>query len=258
MREFVDLKSIYADNHLDSENYSVYYSYTSEEELKELKEINYAKPWYTNGLKADTPYVTLFKNGHKVMMSDVPMEKETNQHFIDSANGNVLICGLGLGLIIFPLLQDQAITNITVIELDSGLIEMVGPIIKQHDHFCKLNIIEGDAFSKNDLIGEKIFDTIYFDIWISIMADNFREMKMLHSMYHSNLNTANPNCFIDSWCYDYCKKLEWQTSELIEFLKKEHPDKTIDIEREVLFINGEPMNHVTINDALLNSKHRFS
>lgn len=257
MREFVDLKTIFKDEKLNSENYSIYYSVTSDEELNNLKSIHYSKPWYTEGLKSNFPYVTLFKNGNKVMMSDVPMEKITNKNFIDNANGDVLIFGLGIGLIIFPLLQDKNINTITVVEYDLGLIEMVGPIIKKHDVFNKVKIIYGDAFLSKDKIENKLFDTIYFDIWISIMADNFKEMEYLRLMYKDKLNTLNEKSFMDFWCYEYCKKINWQTSEFIISLKKQFPKSTIDVEKEVLFIDGEPMNHLTINDSFLNSRHRF-
>lgn len=258
MREFVDLKSVYQDLKLSSENYSVYYGQASPEELEELKKLNYSKPWYTDGLEANVPYVTLFKNGHKVMMSDVPMEKNTNQHFIDNANGDVLIFGLGLGLIILPLLQDKDIISITVIELDRGLIDVVGPILKKYDIFNKITIIQEDAFTAKNVLLNKKFDTIYFDIWISILADNFKEMEKLHLTYSDNLNKENSRCFIDSWCYEYCKKLDWQTSEFLSFLKKELPDKVINIESEKLFVDGVLISHMAINDSFLNSQHRFS
>lgn len=257
MRHFIDLKNIYDNNTLRSENYTLYYTQLSQENIDNLKREHYAKPWYTEELMADTPYLTLFRNGQKIMMSDAPMEKITNQHFIDNANGDVLIFGLGIGLIVFPLLNDPDIKSITIMEFDPGLIDMVGPIIKKYDTSNKLNILYGDAFTSQDLIADKKFDTIYFDIWISIVADNFKEMLKLHSLYSNNLNTNNPKAFMDSWCFDYCKKLDWQTNEFIQFLKKEFPDKTIDVENEKLFIGGEPMDHLVINDNYLNSQHRF-
>lgn len=258
MREFVDLKEIYANEILDSENYQILYLYNSQSEIEELKKTHFCKPWYTEGLKHGVPYVTLFKKGQKAMMSDVPMEKITNQDFINKANGNVFIGGLGIGLIVFPLLRDKDIKSVTIMELDEGLISILEPIFKKHDPDNKLTIIHGNVFESNDLIGDKKFDSIYFDIWISIMADNFKEMETLHFLYAKNLNTNNLKSFIDSWCFEYCKKIHFQTEDFKKYIQQQFPNKTVDIEREILFLNGAPVEGLMITDNYLNSKHRYS
>ena len=50
----------------------------------------------------DGNYVRLWVDG-VLMMSDTHMERYTNQFFIDNAHGDVMIAGLGVGLILNAL-----------------------------------------------------------------------------------------------------------------------------------------------------------
>ena len=50
-------------------------------------------------------YMVLSVN-EQLMMSDTPMERESNQKILDMAYGDVLIGGLGLGMILFALQQN--------------------------------------------------------------------------------------------------------------------------------------------------------
>jgi hypothetical protein len=258
MRHFIDLKEIYKNEVLDSENYQIFYSSISEKEFEEMKKRNFSKPWYYDGIQPNFPYVTLYKKGQKVMMSDVPMEKSTNQNFINKANGDVLIFGLGLGLIILPLLQDEEISSITVVEIDEGLINLVKPILDKYDSHKKLKIIKEDAFNfHTKLINGEKFDSIYFDIWISITADNTEEMLKLGSIYHKFINEKNKNSFIDYWCFDYCRKLYLSTRDFIMLLKSECPDMDFKVSKEILYINGKQIENIRLNGEFFAMKHRY-
>lgn len=149
------------------------------------------------------------KNG--VWMSDTPMETVSNQNFINKANGDVLIFGLGIGLIVFPLLNCDEIKSITIIEREKEIIDMVG----QHLKSDKVTIILGDADTMEFAKGTK-FDTIYFDIWQDISSENYEHMQTLHKRYRKNLNTKNPNRFIDSWLRNHVKR---------KYLKYKREDK---------------------------------
>lgn len=198
MREFIDIEPFYPD-FLQSENYVLFKrSYSSEEEASKAKfnqSVNFMK--FPNQIALNRKYVTLLHiNSNKAMMSNHESETKTNQKFLDAAKGDVLIFGLGIGLIIFPLLEDDDITSITIIEIDNGLIDMVGKIIKQKDIYSKLEIINSDAFEYNNLISKK-YDTIYFDIWATIDEKAINEMYQLQSLYKKSLNDFG---WIDSWC----------------------------------------------------------
>ena len=138
------------------------------------------------------------KNG--VWMSNTPMETVSNQNFINKANGDVLIFGLGIGLIVFPLLNCDDVKSITIVEKEQELINMVG----KHIVSDKVTILLGDADTMEFDKGIK-FDTIYFDIWQDISSDNYEHIVALHKRYRKNLNTKNPRKFIDSWLKKHVK-----------------------------------------------------
>lgn len=161
--------------------------------------------WLTRGLKANYTYTKLLLNGN-LWMSDTPMERNSNNEFIKNANGDVLIFGLGIGLIIYPLLNDANIKSITVIEKDQKLIDLIWPILKKYDTQKALTVINGDAFEYYSYLkkGTK-FDTIYFDIWVDICTDNYEDIKRVEKPYRKFLNRENPNNFFNSWLKDYYK-----------------------------------------------------
>lgn len=263
MREFKDLGKLYLthlnqDGLLESTNYTIGFSSFSHEQLQQLQKEHSFTPWLYNSAVVGYPYITLFHKDGYTMMSDVPMEKETNQDFINRANGHVLIGGLGLGLIILPLLECDDIQSVTVIESDPGVIEIVSPILKSVDANEKLRIIHGNLFESNSIFEDNQFDSIYFDIWPTIVADNFLEMEYLNSLYANKLNLSNDKCTIDSWCYDYCKKIYVQTMDFKEFVMREHPGKDVVISKKSLYIEGVKQPDIVVDENYLNSKHRYS
>lgn len=208
-RDYIDLDTIFPQEELVSPTYKIQRVILSEQQVKmaQMRSAMDGQSWYTRGLQHDFPYVKLVKVGEGVMMSDTPMERNTNRDFIRRANGDVLIFGLGIGLIIMPLLKDKSVQSITVVELHQDLIDLVEPILKKHDVDNKLTIIHGDCFEIHNTISkERKFDVVYGDIWISINTDNYDEMKKLTKVWKYRLNRSNPDSFIDHWMQDYLKK----------------------------------------------------
>ncbi len=144
----------------------------------------------------DGKYVRLHVGG-QLMMSDTRMEKMSNWDFCKNANGHVLIAGLGIGLIvhnILPKLKDGTITQITIIEKEQDVIELVSPFFTNN----KVTIINADIFSYEPPKGIK-YDTVYFDIWPDINTENLEEIKTLHNRYKNKINRANPKHWMNSW-----------------------------------------------------------
>lgn len=141
----------------------------------------------------DGKYVRLNVNG-ELMMSDTDMEKSSNRDFVYSANGDVLIAGLGIGLILKAILEKPEVESITVIEKYQDVIDLVSPYFQNP----KLTIINADILEwvpeKN-----KKWDTIYFDIWPTICEDNLDEIKLLHNRFKNKLNRKNKDCWMNSW-----------------------------------------------------------
>jgi hypothetical protein len=199
MRYYRNLTEIYPRELLESSNYYIARGLATQEFIDQIR---VGKPKIKNLADYFEPgkeHLFLISKTEGVMMSDYPDEKITNQNFIDNAHGDVLIFGLGLGLIIFPLLDEEDVRSITIVEMDPELPNLVGPIIKQMDSSSKVNILHGNAFDYADKLNQK-YDTIYFDIWARITDESFDEMEKLHEMYRPLLKSEDG--YIDSWRYD--------------------------------------------------------
>lgn len=192
MRQFQEINDLYPETLL-SENYVIYKQILKESHLSLCT--NNIGELYKDQLVVGKEYVFLYSTVlKKTMMTNHESETITNQKFIDAAKGSVLIFGLGLGLIILPLLNDSNISKITVVEIDSGLVDIVYPILRTKDNFEKLEVINYDGFLWST---DKLYDTIYFDIWATIDKNSFNEMSILKKRYISNLKEGG---WIDSWC----------------------------------------------------------
>ena len=123
--------------------------------------------------------------GNKVMMSDTPMERETNERFLRFARGDILIAGLGLGTIILPLFPQDSVKTITVIEQSQDVFNLVYPHIKKFDTENKLSVEIDNIFNCKTT---KKFDTIYFDIWKDWSKELHEEAKTLRHKFLPNLN----------------------------------------------------------------------
>jgi hypothetical protein len=144
------------------------------------------------------------KSNGECVMSDTPMEKRTNYRFLEEAHGDVLIGGLGIGMIIIPIQEKIEVKSITILEKNPEVIELVG---KQLPLNNKVTVIEGDIFTYELAKGTK-FDSIYFDIWSYINTDVWIEMKALKIKYrkHKQSSKINPNSFIKCWAEIEAKK----------------------------------------------------
>lgn len=139
------------------------------------------------------------------VMSDTPMEKETNRDFVRNAHGNVLIGGLGIGLIILAIQDKEDVKQITVVEKNREVIELVGKQLPLNSKVC---IVNDDVFEYKPLLK---YNTIYMDIWNYINEDVYNEqMKPLINRYRKYLvpKTEDENRYIDCWCKRQAKNGE--------------------------------------------------
>jgi len=127
----------------------------------------------------------------EVIMSDTPMERRTNRMFVEVAHGQVLVAGLGIGMVLWPLFQSEKVEGVTVIELEPDVISMVEPVFRPiADETGKgFKVIEASIFDW-PLPKGMMWDTIYFDIWDTISGDNWSEMKKLNRRFSRRLNVG--------------------------------------------------------------------
>lgn len=139
-------------------------------------------------------YTRLMKNGH-LIMSDTPDEIRDHLRFMRIAKGNILIAGLGLGMVLNWLINKSEVDFITVIEIDKELIDMLTPYYQSDWVY----IIHADIFEWKPP-KTVYYDYAWYDIWNSICLDNLEEMKRLHRKFERKTTWQG------SWCR---KELEY-------------------------------------------------
>lgn len=131
-------------------------------------------------------YARLLLNG-SVMMTDADFERRTNSSFMQNAHGDVLIAGLGIGLILDPI--TSKCNSVTVVEKSSDVIALIGP------HYPSVKIVQSDIFAWQPPAGSS-WDTIYFDIWPDINSDTVAEGTKLKRRYRKYLREDG---WMESW-----------------------------------------------------------
>lgn len=108
----------------------------------------------------------------------------------------MLVAGLGLGVVLRPLLVKPEVTAVIVVEINEDVIKLVGPKFSDP----RLVIMQGDAKDDGpiDLFAERghKFETIWLDVWAGINKDNEPEMKRLTAMWRRVLA---PKGWIGCW-----------------------------------------------------------
>ena len=148
-------------------------------------------------------YIRLMHRGECVM-SDTNMEKRTNYPFCLKAYGEVLIGGLGIGMIILAIQDKPEISHITVIEKYPEVIKLVGNNLPLNN---KVEIINADVFDWKPSSGKK-YNCIYMDIWNWVNQDIYKkEMVPLTRKYSHYLvsNEIDANRFMDCWAKKQAK-----------------------------------------------------
>lgn len=147
------------------------------------------------GLEERT-YTRLLVNG-RLFMTDADFEHRSNWEVTHVASGDVLLVGLGIGMLLTRILPKDTVRSVTVVEKYRDVIQLVGP----HFQNPRLSIIEGDIWEWLPKPGTK-FDTIYFDIWLDVCTDNLDDMTKLHRRFRKFLA---PGGWMNSWCREYLR-----------------------------------------------------
>jgi len=105
------------------------------------------------------PVTNLRIDGKQVMTDDV-MHWMGMQKLAKESKGNVLVGGLGLGLIVHALAKNPKVKRIDVIELNKDVIKLVKPLIPKKN----VNVFRGDVYNEKWLHMD--YDTIILDLWV--------------------------------------------------------------------------------------------
>jgi hypothetical protein len=148
---------------------------------------------------APGPMARLFVNGG-LMMSDGEHEKRTNSEAVRLAHGDVLVAGLGIGMVLVPMLQKPEVRTVLVLEKSAGVIQLVEVAVRRYvgEAAVKLTVVEADAFTWEAPTG-RCWDCIYFDVWPDICTDNLKGVTKLKRRYARRLNRDNPKSWMRAW-----------------------------------------------------------
>jgi hypothetical protein len=131
----------------------------------------------------------------QVMMSDLYYERDTCVDVVQRAHGDVLIAGLGLGMILHPILRKPEVRTVTVIEKYQDVVDLVLPTLPCDK---RLSVVTDDIF--NWIPPDHCrYDVIWFDIWPDMEPHRLREMRQLHRRFRPYLNSFSHNCWMESW-----------------------------------------------------------
>lgn len=166
---------------------------------------------------------SMLKVDGQLMMTDTPHEIRTNLDLIENARGDVLIAGLGLGMVLVPLLLNRRVRSVTVIEKSKGVIKLVKPRIekwREHQGLigskpAPLTIVNSDIFEWEP--GSSKWDTIYFDIWPTIGQGNLEGGNKLKRKFKKNLRK---NGWMAVWVEKEIRAYARQESRELAYLKK--------------------------------------
>jgi len=132
-------------------------------------------------------YTSLHRGG-TLIMSDTPDEIRDHRGFIRSATGNVLIAGLGIGMVLRAVAMKEDVKSVTVVEQSEDVIKLVADHYLAKPYGSKLDIVRADIFQWKPDRGAS-YDHGWFDIWDNLCTDNLKEMTKLARKYvHSVKN----------------------------------------------------------------------
>jgi hypothetical protein len=126
-------------------------------------------------------YTGLYR-GAEPIMTDTPDEIRDHRRFMRTATGNVMIAGLGLGMVLQGCARRDDVKSVTVIELSKDVIKLVEAHYKAKPYGHKITVINADIFDWKPAKGVK-FDHAWFDIWDGLCTDNLDEMAKLNRRF---------------------------------------------------------------------------
>ena len=115
----------------------------------------------------DEPYdnhTVLIKDGCIMpIMQDSQAEYNEHQWLWDNATGDVLVGGLGIGMIHQALIDNPNVTSVTVVEIEQDVVDLVWEHCAKDESFT---LVVADFETWNPPEGSS-FDTVWADSWLT-------------------------------------------------------------------------------------------
>lgn len=145
----------------ESGNYKVERCTTTTGESSWLNYVNYRNI-------AEGEYTVLYRKFGESwlnIMQDTEQEYDEHQWLMPRMSGDILIAGLGLGVIHIPLLESDDVTSVTIVESEQDVIDLVWDNCAKDDRFT---IIHADIHTWNP---DRTWDVGWFDTWLTTDCD---------------------------------------------------------------------------------------
>lgn len=108
---------------------------------------------------------TLLLEGDDIWMSDSPLEQDSLCNVVKAAWGDVLIGGLGIGLLPTLIAHKPEVNSITVVEIRAEVRRLVWHLVATPN----MRIVFGD-FIEYVQQTDRRYDVVYFDLWKDLFA----------------------------------------------------------------------------------------
>lgn len=153
-------------------------------------------------VRAGETLTRLYVDGH-MWMSDSPDERRDHAAIIHRARGQVLIAGLGLGMVALACAAKEEVDHVTVVDIDPDVVALVTPHLREAVKEVRgdpdiLEVVEADIFEWRPPKGTK-YDAIWFDIWPNLCTDDLDEHAKLNRSF---ARFRTPGGFRGSWAHD--------------------------------------------------------
>lgn len=130
-------------------------------------------------------FICLLDSAGEFIMSNSNAMLKIYKPYLDEFNGEVLISGMGLGVLILPLINDDTVTKIDIVEKDLDIINYVYTNrIKNLDISNKINVINDDIFT---FTTTNNYDYILLNHWVKPDDITLTEVSSLQSKFTNNL-----------------------------------------------------------------------
>lgn len=153
--------------------------------------------WQGRGV---TPGIyTKLVRGRTLVMSDTPAERRDHYPALHHAEGNVLLGGLGIGMVLQAIAKKETVRHVTVFEKEQEVVDLVWP------HYVQLfgdriSVEVCDVMDRKPNKGER-YDFAWWDIWDNICADNLPEMQKIRRAWCRRISKQG------FWCEYEVKRL---------------------------------------------------
>jgi hypothetical protein len=141
---------------------------------------------------------TRLRCGDETVMSDTHAEMRDHLGVVQDAHGDVLVTGLGLGMVVVALLQKPEVRTVTVIERSADVITLVAPTLRARFPEDRLEIIHADAYAWKLPKGRR-WTCAWHDIWTNLCGDNTQGMGKLRRHYARRIDEWQ-RCWAEAEC----------------------------------------------------------